>query len=48
MNITEELAAIIRKLELAQELLDRGDYHEAKTAVYEAQNMAQFIKDNRN
>jgi len=43
----ENLDAIIRKLEAVQELIHRGEISRANTAAYEAQNMVQFLKDNK-
>jgi hypothetical protein len=42
----ENIESIIRALEKAQELIYKEKYSEANTVIYEAQALAQFIKNN--
>jgi hypothetical protein len=42
----EDIEIIIKKLERAQDLLYKQNYSEASTLIYEAQSMAQFVRDN--
>ena len=45
VRMNNDLDSIIRRLEQAQELLYKGRYDEAKTAVYDAKSLVQFLKD---
>ena len=45
--MSSEIEAIIKKLEIAQDLLYKNKSSEAATAICEAQSMAQFIKDSQ-
>ena len=42
----ESIEEIIKKLERANDLLCRGKHEEAAAAVYDAQCMAIFVRDN--
>ena len=44
-DMNESIDIIIKKLEAAQDMMYRENYSEANTLIYEAQSMAQFIKD---
>ena len=43
----EEIRAVIKKMERAQDMLYNGRVSEANTLIYEAQSELQFILDNR-
>jgi len=43
----EEFEKIIKKLEQAQDLLHKNRNDEAATAIYEAENIAIFARDNK-